>query len=125
VVKVVTVNEAYEYFNNERLFSEPWLISDSKKQEQSLKMAENQIMSLMFNSYTENKEAILKKAICEQALYLIETLSSSRGKLINQGVTSFSVEGLSENYDVKARKTICVEARTMLKPYMLGVASIC
>lgn len=122
---MVTVDEAYEYFNHERLFGEPWLLSDNKKQEQSLKMAENQIMALKFNSYTENKEVVLKNAICEQALYLIETLNTQRGKLINQGVTSFSVEGLSESYDVKARQNICAEARSMLSIYMLGVASIC
>ena len=122
---MVTVSEAYQYFNDERLFGDAWLMSDNKKQEQSLKMAENQIMSLKFNSYTENKDVVLKKAICEQALYLIETLGTQRGKLINQGVTNFSVEGLSESYDVKARQTICAEARSMLSIYMLGVAAIC
>ena len=122
---MVTVSEAYDYFNNERLFAEAWLISENKKQEQSLKMAENQIMALKFNCYEENKEVVLKKAICEQALYLIETLNTQRGKLINQGVASFSVEGLTESYDVKARQNICAEARSMLSVYMLGVASIC
>lgn len=124
---MVTVTEAYTYFNDERLFADAWLMSaSSNQQEKSLKMAENQIMALKFNNYTDdNKEAILKKAICEQALYLLETSNSQRGKLINQGVTSFSVEGLSEGYDPNARKNICVEARLLLSLYMLGVASIC
>ena len=45
---------------------------------------------------------------------------------MEQGVTSFSVEGLSESYDVsKASKKICSEAMEYLKPYLLGCACIC
>ena len=121
---MVTVQEASDYFNNERLFADAWLMSD--KQEQSLKMAENQIMNLKFNSYTDdNRESNIKKAICEQALYLLETLNTQRNKLQQQGVTNFSVEGLSESYDLKAKKTICVEAKNLISIYLLGVASIC
>ena len=58
---MVTTTEAFDYLNNERLFADTWLMSDIKKQEQSLKMAENQIMALMFNSYTDNKEVSIKK----------------------------------------------------------------
>lgn len=123
---MVTIDEAYQYLNNERLFADAWLMSDNSKQEQSLKMATNQIMSLKFNSYSDdNRENNIKKAICEQALYLLETLNTQRNKMQQQGVSSFSVEGLSESYDLKAKKVICVEAKNLISIYLLGVASIC
>lgn len=122
---MITLDEAIEYFKNERLFSETWLGLPTKVQEQSLNMAKNQISNIKLNScMDELREANIKKAICEQALFLYE--NSQRQKLINQGVTSFSVEGLSESYDLaKARNSICVEAREFLKPYMLGCVFIC
>ena len=94
---------------------------------QSLRMAKNQILSQKFNRYTDcNREVLIKKAICEQALYLLETLNTQRAKLISQGVSSFSVEGVSESYDItKARNVICKEAKELIKPYLLGCASIC
>lgn len=124
---MVSIEDAYSYFYNERLFAEDWLMAENNKQEQSLKMASNQINRLKFSNYTDdNKEDNLKKAICEQALYLIQTQNTQRSRLIEQGVTSFSVEGLSESYDVtKASKKICSEAMEYLKPYMLGCVSIC
>ena len=124
---MITIEDAYSYFYNERLFAEDWLMAENNKQEQSLKMASNQINRLKFSNYTDdNKEDNLKKAICEQALYLIQTQNTQRSRLIEQGVTSFSVEGLSESYDVtKASKKICSEAMEYLKPYMLGCVSIC
>ena len=106
---MITIEDAYSYFYNERLFSDDWLMAENNKQEQSLKMASN-----------------LKKAICEQALYLIKTQNTQRSRLIEQGVTSFNVEGLSESYDIsKARKKVCTEAIEYLKPYLIGCASIC
>ncbi|HJF35093.1 MAG TPA: hypothetical protein K8U79_03600 [Clostridium perfringens] len=124
---MITIEDAYSYFYNERLFAEDWLMAENNKQEQSLKMASNQINRLKFSKYTDkNKEDNFKRAICEQALYLIQTQNTQRAKLIEQGVTSFSVEGLSESYDVsKASKIICTEAMEYLKPYLIGCASIC
>ena len=124
---MITIEDAYSYFYNERLFAEDWLMAENNKQEQSLKMASNQINRLKFSKYTDkNKEDNFKRAICEQALYLIQTKNTQRAKLIEQGVTSFSVEGLSESYDVsKASKIICTEAMEYLKPYLIGCASIC
>ena len=124
---MVTIEEAYSYFYNERLFSDDWLMAENNKQEQSLKMAINQINRLRFSTYTDkNKENNLKKAICEQALYLIQTQNTQRTRLIEQGVTSFSVEGLSESYDtVKSSKKICSEAMEYLKPYLMGCVCIC
>lgn len=124
---MVTIEDAYSYFYNERLFSDDWLMAEDNRQEQSLKMAMNQINRLRFSKYIDkNKEANLKKAICEQALYLIQTQNTQRSRLIEQGVTSFSVEGLSESYDItKASKKICTEAMEYLKPYLVGCVSIC
>ncbi|WP_286233338.1 hypothetical protein [Romboutsia ilealis] len=124
---MITIEDAYSYFYNERLFSEDWLMAENNKQEQSLKMATNQINRLRFSAYVdEEKEDNFKKAICEQALYLIQTQNTQRSKLIERGVTSFSVEGLSESYDIsKVSKKICSEAMEYLKAYLIGCVSIC
>ena len=123
----ITLEEAYDYFNYERIFSDEWLIASSENQDRSLKMATNQINRLKFSTYSDaNKEKYFKNAICEQAIYLIQTQNTQRSRLMEQGVTSFSVEGLSESYDVsKASKKICSEAMEYLKPYLLGCACIC
>lgn len=124
---MIIIEDAYSYFYNERLYSDDWLMAEDNKQEQSLKMASNQINRLKFSNYTDkDKENNLKKAICEQALYLIQTQNTQRSKLIEQGVTGFSVEGLSESYNVsKSSNKICSEAMEYLKPYLIGCASIC
>ena len=126
---MISIEDAYSYFYNERLFSDDWLMADNQKQEQSLKMATNQINRLKFNKHTEKdkeKEDDLKKAICEQALYLIQTANTQRARLIEQGVTSFSVEGLSESYDnSKVKSKVCNEAMEYLRPYLLGCVAIC
>lgn len=126
---MISIEDAYSYFYNERLFSDDWLMADNQKQEQSLKMATNQINNLKFNKYTEKdkeKEDDIKKAICEQALYLIQTANTQRARLIEQGVTSFSVEGLSESYDnSKVKNKVCSEAMEYLRPYLLGCVAIC
>ena len=123
----ITLEEAYDYFGYERIFSEEWLMASMDAQERSLKMATNQINRLKFSTYSDaNKEKYFKNAICEQAIYLIQTQNTQRSRLMEQGVTSFSVEGLSESYDVsKASKKICSEAMEYLKPYLLGCACIC
>lgn len=124
---MINIEDAYSYFYNERLFGEVWLEADNMKQEQSLKMATNQIARLKFSMYVDDlKEDAVKKAIYEQALYLIQTLNNQRSKLIEQGVTGFSVEGLSESYDTsKSKNKVCSEAMEYLKPYLLGCVGIC
>lgn len=124
---MITLEGALSYFNNERLFAEKWLTSPTQLQLQSLKMAENQIKMLNLNTRIDlDDEEDYKKAIYEQALYLVETQNSNRSKLIEQGVTSFSVEGLSESYDnSKSNKKVCNEAMQYLKKYMLGGYAIC
>ena len=124
---MISIEDALSYFHNERLFSDDFINLDVNKQNQALKMATNQINRLKFSRYIdEDKEDNLKKAICEQALYLIQTLNSQRSRLIEQGVTSFSVEGLSESYNTsKAKERICNEAMEYLRPYLIGSVLIC
>lgn len=127
---MIKIEDALNYFNNERLFADDFLNADEKTQQQALNMAINQIKRLnLSRSINFNDEDVIK-AVCEQALYLIETQGSSRSKLIEQGVTSFSVEGLSESYDTSKSKNsttnkICSEALAYLKPYIAGGYEIC
>ena len=124
---MVSIEFACDYFTNERLFSEVFLQAEENKQLQALNMAKNQILSHRFKKYEdENKETLIKKAICEQALYLLDVMDNQRHKLISQGVTSFSVEGLSEHYDLtKSNEIICKEAKEFIKPYLIGGVVIC
>ena len=124
---MVSIEFACDYFTNERLFSEVFLQAEENKQLQALNMAKNQILSQRFKKLDdEEKETLIKKAICEQALYLLEVMNSQRYKLINQGVTNFSVEGMSETYDLnKAKDVICKEAKELIKPYLIGSVVIC
>lgn len=127
---MINVEDAHSYFNNERLFGEKWLEATSGQQEQSLKMATNQIKRLNLAKDIDFNNDDVVRAICEQALYLIETQGSSRSKLIEQGVTSFSVEGLSESYDTSKIKSsainkVCSEALAYLRPYIAGGYEIC
>ena len=124
---MVSIEFAYDYFTNERLFSESFLMAEENKQLQALNMAKNQILNQRFKKLDdENKETLIKKAICEQALYLLDVMDNQRQKLISQGVTSFSVEGLSEHYDLaKSNEIICKEAKEFIKPYLIGGVVIC
>lgn len=127
---MVSIEYAYSYFNNERLFGEKWLEATIGQQEQSLKMATNQIKRLNLAKDIDFNNDDIVRAVCEQALYLIETQNSSRSKLIEQGVTSFSVEGLSESYDTSKIKSsainkVCSEALAYLRPYIAGGYEIC
>lgn len=124
---MINIEDALSYFHNERLFGDDFINAEQNKQNQAIKMATNQIGRLKFSMYVDAlKEDAVKKAVCEQALYLIQTANSQRQRLIDQGVTSFSVEGLSESYDIsKAKNKICSEAIEYLKPYLLGSVAIC
>lgn len=124
---MITLSDANNYFRKERLFSDKWFDLEMYEQEQALNMASNQINSIIFNRRLENEDDY-KKAVCEQALYLIENQNSNRAKLIEQGVTSFSVEGLSESYDtskIKTNNRVCPEAMQYLKKYMTGGYALC
>ncbi len=127
---MISIEDALSYFNNERLFSDDFINVDIKKQEQALNMATNQIKRLNLVKDIDFNNDDVVRAICEQALYLIETQGSNRSKLIEQGVTSFSVEGLSESYDTSKIKSsainkVCSEALAYLRPYIAGGYEIC
>lgn len=127
---MINIQDALSYFYNERLFGDDFIDAEQNKQNQAIKMASNQINRLKFSKYTDkNKEDNFKRAICEQALYLIQTQNTQRAKLIEQGVTSFSVEGLSESYSSNGSRSkqnkICSEAMEYLKPYLVGCVAIC
>lgn len=121
------IQEAQNYFNNERFGSEKWFDVSEKQQNQVLNMAKNQIKRL--NEYIDLEKEDVKKAIFEQALYLLETQNNNRTKLIEQGVTSFSVEGLSESYNTSnkssSKNKICGEALAYLRPFLEGSYDIC
>ena len=122
------IQEAYNYFYNERLFSDTRLNATDKQQNQALNMATNQVKRLVKDMDLDNED--VKKAVFEQALYLLETQNSDRAKLIEQGVTSFSVEGLSESYDTSKIKSsskskICSESLAYLKQFLGGSYEIC
>lgn len=122
------IQEAHNYFYNERFGSEKWFDVTEKQQNQVLNMAKNQIKRL--NEYIDLEKEDVKKAIFEQALYLLETQNNNRARLIEQGVTSFSVEGLSESYDTSKVKSssknkICGEALAYLRPFLEGSYDIC
>ena len=124
---MITLEEAILYFNEERLFGDTFINAEENIQTQALKMVTNQINCLKFNNYKDDeKENNIKKAICEQAIYLLETKNTQRAKMIEQGVTSFSVEGLTESYNtVTFDKKICNDSMQFIKPYLLGSAEIC
>lgn len=124
---MISIEDAVNYFSNERLFGDDFIDAESDKQNQAINMAKNQIQRLKFSRYTDDlKDDAVKKAIFEQALYLIQTANNQRARLIDQGVTSFNVEGLSESYDnSKAKNKVCSEAIEYLKPYLLGCVAIC
>lgn len=124
---MINTEDALSYFHNERLFGDDFINAESNKQNQAIKMATSQIQRLKFSRYIDDlKDDAVKKAICEQALYLIQTANSKRSRLIEQGVTGFSVEGLSESYDnSKSKNKVCSEAMEYLKPYLLGCVAIC
>ena len=122
----ITIEEALLYFETERLFGDTFLNTNSNTQLKALKMAENQIKTLKFNNYNDEEKIYnFKRAIYEQAIYLLETKNTQRSKMIEQGVTSFSVEGLSESYSSSSKNRICEDSIEFIRPYLLGSVEIC
>lgn len=63
-------------------------------------------------------------AQCEIALDLAANGQSERVKLQREGVRSFSLGSLSESYIGAGNDVLCVEAKTLLSPYLVGGVSI-
>lgn len=73
----------------------------------------------------EVPQAVLD-AVCEEAIALLERGDSERLRLQREGVSSFSLGGLSESYRAGAerRKLLSAEAHELLRPYMAASVAI-
>lgn len=141
----VTVEEADFYFDS-TLQSEEWNKYDTTTKEKALIIATRQIDRLPFSSrkldinqplefprintnlpFTDGIPDAIAYATCEQALFLLKG-GSKRQELQKQGVKSYSLGDLSETFAdnlSEAQKTICPEALSYLRKYMLGSVAIC
>ena len=67
----------------------------------------------------------VKEAQCEEAITLLERGNSQRRKLQHEGVSNFSLGGMSENYkDGAGRGLLSQESKELLRPYLAGAVSI-
>ena len=141
----VTVEEADAYFSN-TLNTDVWDNADETTKEKALKMATRQIDRLPFagrkldinqflefprtNTALEFTDGIpneITYATCEQALFVLKG-GSKRQELQKQGVKSYSLGDLSETFAdnlSEAQKTICPEALSYLRKFLLGSVAIC
>ncbi len=141
----VTISEADAYFSN-TLNTDVWDNTDETTKEKALKMATRQIDRLPFAgrkldinqslefprtttniAFTDGIPNEITYATCEQALFLLQG-GSKRQELQKQGVKSYSLGDLSETFADNlsdAQKTICPEALSYLRKYMLGSVAIC
>lgn len=141
----VTVEEADSYFANTLQF-EDWNKYDATTKEKALITATRQIDRLPFSGrkldlyqnlefprtntaleFTDGIPDAVAYATCEQALFLLQG-GSKRQELQKQGVKSYSLGDLSETFVdnlSEAQKTICPEALSYLRKYMLGSVAIC
>jgi len=135
----VTVEEANTYFSS-RLHTEAWTQASTCDKGKALAMATRAIdrtplkgvkarydQANQFPRYpdTEVPQAV-KDACCEEALAILERGNNQRRKLQQEGVVSFSVGGLTETFVASARGggLISQEAKELLRPWLLGAASI-
>lgn len=141
----VTVEEADSYFANTLQF-EDWNKYDTSTKEKALITATRQIDRLPFAgrkldinqslefprtttniAFTDGIPNEITYATCEQALFLLQG-GSKRQELQKQGVKSYSLGDLSETFAdnlSEAQKTICPEALSYLRRYLLGSVAIC
>lgn len=141
----VSVPEADSYFDS-TLQSEEWNKYDATTKEKALITATRQINRLPFSGrkldlyqnlefprtntaleFTDGIPDAVAYATCEQALFLLQG-GSKRQELQKQGVKSYSLGDLSETFAdnlSEAQKTICPEALSYLRKYMIGSVAIC
>lgn len=136
----VTVEEADSYFDS-TLKSEEWNKYDTSTKARALITATKQIDRLPFqgrkldiNQFLEFPRTTTNGipneiiyATCEQALFLLKG-GSKRQELQQQGVKSYSLGDLSETFADNlsdAQKTICPEALSYLRRFLLGSVAIC
>lgn len=96
---------ADEYFNN-HIHSEVWYGVSKPKRTAVLVQA-----GLQLETYRRRTTASrFCYAVCEQALWLLQSREDTRAALQQAGVTSFSLGNLSEQYNVKGRPTFIAPA---------------
>lgn len=90
----VSVENAVEYWSK-RLNGETFTSQSHERQEQALQSAFDSIAQYIRGIPENDADA----AVYEQSLWLL----GSRAELQSQGVTSFSLSGISESYNVSGR----------------------
>lgn len=143
----VSLVEAEDYFSK-ILNSEKWDAETDIRKEKALKNATMNIDKLLFigrkvdseqplqfpryveyiKKYVFDNTGIpedIKKAVCEEALFLLSG-GSKRLELQAEGVKSFSLGDLSENFAENNKVyPVCPKAIAHLKKYILGSVAIC
>lgn len=96
---MANLSSANAYFE-ERLGADAWDSASSTDKEKALGQAERELEPYRYKVTPTN----FAYAVYEQALFLLEAVSTGteagkRAELQQQGVTQFSVQGLSESYE--------------------------
>ena len=114
---IVTLQEADQFFS-ERLFTDAWEDANNVTRQKALSHAESQIKALTFHA-RGIPSGNLKKAICAQALYLLQSSPSDRERIRAQrtGVKFRWVGDAREDY-TGVTQQICPEALEFLKGYV-------
>lgn len=134
----IDIDGADEYFAG-RLHTEAWTGADAETKEKALKQATRQIDRQPFRGRKSDREQTLafprypdteipkevQEACCEEALALLERGNSQRRKLQQEGVQSFTLGNMSENYAAGAGKGLLShEAKELLQPWLIGAVNI-
>lgn len=139
----VTTKEAGNYFTS-RLHADSWQGAGSPDKSAALAMATRAIDRLVLKGRKADLQQTLafprhpdtgvpqaiKDACCEEALALLERGDSQRRKLRSEGVVSVTVGSVSETYTLESGSStvgaglLSLEARELLRPWLLGAVSI-
>ena len=141
ITAYVTTEEAAAYFAG-RLHVDPWTETGDSDKQAALTMATRVIDRLLLQGRKADPEQALafprypdtevptpiKDACCEEALALLERGKSQRKALQAEGVVSVTVGSVSETYaaggSAAARGLLSLEARELLRPWLLGAVAI-
>ncbi len=110
------IDQATEYFGN-RLYTEAWDTATTTEKEKALAHAERMIRALEYG--TNPPARMMRQAIFEQALFLLETTASDRERIRAQqtGVRFRWVGDAREDY-TGAPMLVAPEAMTVLSKYI-------
>jgi hypothetical protein len=73
---------------------------------------------------TDSSYTLVEQATVEQALFLLSSNAECRASLQAQGVSSFSVGGLSESYRAGGVQTLSPRSRQLLKDWEITMAAV-